>query len=779
VVFDECQNGIVDDIDAVFDPRCSSNDCHLGGFEVVTPIDIPPLPSDGLTDLKQNAAREALHALAASASLDALLRITDALRFAQDADDISDQLLEFSLTYACSRVALTPGRPVPSYCPPARGDGPVTLHTAAVDVLLDMSSHYAGIAADPPDPRYGEPTALHALASFSTSTDNPVQGAFMPLANSWAVEEALSAGLLTALERYQGAALAADGGAALGQARAIGRYATLLADEVAKRDAIAQRFLTTLDPTGDNLAAFANELTASQARIATIGWSPEEIRIFSSLGIGAADVEDARVRFVVANFGAFDASALSAAGSSDLARALRSLAIAMDTIVEALAAHQGRAVPPVCEPGGPYTGNEGSSLQFDGSRSMDRHGTGLTFAWDLDGDGEFDDSARMSPVQEGVRASQSLVGLSVTDGAGRCDVAYTSLVVSDINRAPTFQSIEPPDDGVVQVAIGTSRTFRAQAVDGDGDPVTQMWFADGVPASTTASFEFHATVENVGIHVVSVEASDGNPFGGLTRREWRVWSVYPDADADGWRANADCDDGDATVNPGRVEVPGNSKDDDCTPVTTDLVDADGDGAYVPADCNDADWSVNPAQSEILYNGKDDDCDLATLDAPDADSDGYVRPADCDELDPNVHPGQTEVHGNGTDDDCDAKTPDRDAAHADTQFNSRGTDFWLMFPGNYQGQADLSLFVTGDVEAKGTVQIPGLDFSARFSITPGSVTTSSCQPGRRSFIRMLSKKWAFMCSLRPTSRSTASAGNSSRPTPISGFPRGRSAPDTSP
>jgi hypothetical protein len=45
--------------------------------------------------------------------------------------------------------------------------------------------------------------------------------------------------------------------------------------------------------------------------------------------------------------------------------------------------------------------------------------------------------------------------------------------------------------------------------------------------------------------------------------------VRPDADHDGWRANADCDDNDATVNPGRPEVLGNGKDDDCDPATTD------------------------------------------------------------------------------------------------------------------------------------------------------------------------------------------------------------------
>lgn len=56
-----------------------------------------------------------------------------------------------------------------------------------------------------------------------------------------------------------------------------------------------------------------------------------------------------------------------------------------------------------------------------------------------------------------------------------------------------------------------------------------------------------------------------------------------------------------------------------------------------------------------------------------------------------------------------------------QPDSKGTDFWLMFNGNL-GTSTLSLFITGDTPATGTVAIPGLGFSAPFSVTPGTVTT---------------------------------------------------------
>lgn len=57
------------------------------------------------------------------------------------------------------------------------------------------------------------------------------------------------------------------------------------------------------------------------------------------------------------------------------------------------------------------------------------------------------------------------------------------------------------------------------------------------------------------------------------------------------------------------------------------------------------------------------------------------------------------------------------------FDSKGTDFWLMF--NYNdlgGSQTLSIFITSDVNTTGNVAIPGLGFSAPFSVTANTVTT---------------------------------------------------------
>ncbi|WP_235908569.1 putative Ig domain-containing protein [Roseiconus nitratireducens] len=57
-------------------------------------------------------------------------------------------------------------------------------------------------------------------------------------------------------------------------------------------------------------------------------------------------------------------------------------------------------------------------------------------------------------------------------------------------------------------------------------------------------------------------------------------------------------------------------------------------------------------------------------------------------------------------------------------DSRGKEFWLAFPGSIGltgDQASLSLRITGSRPTNGTVEIPGLEFSKSFSVTPGVET----------------------------------------------------------
>ena len=93
-------------------------------------------------------------------------------------------------------------------------------------------------------------------------------------------------------------------------------------------------------------------------------------------------------------------------------------------------------------------------------------------------------------------------------------------------------------------------------------------------------------------------------------------SSFEDADGDGYTTEVDCDDTDASINPG-VDEPCECDgiDQNCNGVADDFPcdfpvceDADGDGYNVDEDCNDRDPSIHPDQEEPCEcDGIDQNC----------------------------------------------------------------------------------------------------------------------------------------------------------------------------
>lgn len=87
-------------------------------------------------------------------------------------------------------------------------------------------------------------------------------------------------------------------------------------------------------------------------------------------------------------------------------------------------------------------------------------------------------------------------------------------------------------------------------------------------------------------------------------------------------------------------------------VSAELVpDADGDGATKQSDCDDANAGIHPGAVDVAENGIDEDCSGADAVNLDRDGDGSPRPADCDDGNARVHPGARDKPGNRIDEDC--------------------------------------------------------------------------------------------------------------------------------
>ena len=272
-------------------------------------------------------------------------------------------------------------------------------------------------------------------------------------------------------------------------------------------------------------------------------------------------------------------------------------------------------------------------------------------------------------------------------------------------------------DGSVDVEATDGTTYYTDAdSDGFGDDDSAVVGCEALAGWTTADGDCDDGDDAV--HPDAEELCDAidNDCDGLVDGdddEVPDQSWYIDADADGYGVSSgditaacagdgyaledgDCDDADATINPGAGETWYDGVDQDCDGRSD--YDQDGDrytsDAFTGSDCDDTDETVNPAAEDTWYDGVDQDCDGSS--DYDQDGDGYDHedygdPADgldCDDEDPEIHPDQADDDGDGVDDDCSG-VADEDISLGDADAVHEGVDSGDQVGENLAGFGDIN------------------------------------------------------------------------------------------
>jgi cytochrome c peroxidase len=203
--------------------------------------------------------------------------------------------------------------------------------------------------------------------------------------------------------------------------------------------------------------------------------------------------------------------------------------------------------PPVSDPNGPYTGDVGISITFDGSGSSDPDGTIVSYDWDF-GDGNT--GTGVAPTHSYAAAGTYTVTLTVGDDAGASDTATTTASIT-ANQPP----VSDPN-GPYTGSVGSSVQFEGSAsYDPDGGPILYYdWdFGDGgtgigmAPTYTYAASGLYTVTltvtDETGTTDTASTTANINPFAGqdLTPQEMLGKSLFFDKISNpDWMSCATC-----------------------------------------------------------------------------------------------------------------------------------------------------------------------------------------------------------------------------------------------
>jgi VCBS repeat-containing protein len=175
---------------------------------------------------------------------------------------------------------------------------------------------------------------------------------------------------------------------------------------------------------------------------------------------------------------------------------------------------------PSANANGPYTGDEGSPITFDGSASTDIDGDPLEYRWDFNGDGTWDTNWSIDPTAS-YTWNDDWSGnaiLEVRDSDNATATATTSVTINNV--PPTIVSLSANGS-----YVGKPVTFTATITDPGADTHTYEWnFGDGSSTTTTTPATTH-TYAAAGDYIVTLTVRDDDGGAGEATTTIKVTST--------------------------------------------------------------------------------------------------------------------------------------------------------------------------------------------------------------------------------------------------------------